>query len=66
MPRMKDDSTVEDAFANLAGKISQATGSFWTFSAALLIVLVGLLPVALLARGARRPAAAPSLPGSVL
>jgi len=37
---MKDDSAVEDLFAKLAGKISQATGSFWTFSAALLIVLV--------------------------
>lgn len=37
---MKDDSAVEDLFAKLAGKISQATGSFWTFSAALLVVLV--------------------------
>jgi low affinity Fe/Cu permease len=40
MPRMKEDSAIEDWFANLAGKISQATGSFWTFSAALAIVLV--------------------------
>jgi low affinity Fe/Cu permease len=40
MPAMKDDSSVEDLFARLAGKISQATGSFWTFSAALLVVLV--------------------------
>jgi low affinity Fe/Cu permease len=40
MPRMKDDSPVEELFANLAGKISQATGSFWTFSIALLVVLV--------------------------
>src|SRR5690349_24733939 len=39
MPAMKDDSSVEDLFAKLAGKISQATGSFWTFSAALLVVL---------------------------
>jgi low affinity Fe/Cu permease len=40
MPRMKDDSAVEEVFAKLAGKISQATGSFWTFSLALLVVLV--------------------------
>jgi len=40
MPRMKDDFALEEVFAKLAGKISQATGSFWTFSAALLIVLV--------------------------
>jgi low affinity Fe/Cu permease len=40
MPRMKDDSKVEEIFASLAGKISQATGSFWTFSVALLVVLV--------------------------
>lgn len=40
MPRMKDDSALEEIFAKLAGKISQATGSFWTFSAALLVVLV--------------------------
>jgi len=40
MPRMKEDSAIEDWFANLAGKISQATGSFWTFSAAFAIVLV--------------------------
>ena len=40
MPRMKDDSAVEEVFAKVAGKISQATGSFWTFSLALLVVLV--------------------------
>jgi low affinity Fe/Cu permease len=40
MPRMKDDSAIEEVFAKLAGKISQATGSFWTFSLALLVVLV--------------------------
>lgn len=40
MPRMKDDSAVEEVFAKLAAKISQATGSFWTFSIALLVVLV--------------------------
>jgi low affinity Fe/Cu permease len=40
MPPMKDDSAIEELFAKLAGKISQATGSFWTFSVALLIVLV--------------------------
>lgn len=40
MPRMKDDSAVEEWFAKLAGKISQAAGSFWTFSIALAIVLV--------------------------
>ena len=39
MPRMKDASAVEEVFAKLANKISQATGSFWTFSAALLVVL---------------------------
>jgi low affinity Fe/Cu permease len=37
---MKDDSAVEEVFARLAGKISQATGSFWTFSLALAVVLV--------------------------
>jgi low affinity Fe/Cu permease len=36
---MKEDSAVEEVFAKLASKISQATGSFWTFSGALLIVL---------------------------
>ena len=40
MPRMKDDSAVEEVFAKLAGKISQATGSSWNFSLALLVVLV--------------------------
>lgn len=40
MPRMKEESALEEVFAKLAGKISQATGSFWTFSVALLIVLV--------------------------
>jgi len=39
MPRMKEDSRIEEWFAALAGKISQATGSFWTFSIALAIVL---------------------------
>jgi low affinity Fe/Cu permease len=37
---MKDDNAVEELFANLAAKISQATGSFWTFAAALFVVLV--------------------------
>jgi low affinity Fe/Cu permease len=36
---MQEDSGIEDWFANLAGKISQATGSFWTFSIALAVVL---------------------------
>ena len=40
MPRMRDETAVEELFAKLAGKISQATGSFWTFSVALLVVLV--------------------------
>jgi low affinity Fe/Cu permease len=40
MAPMKDDSAVEEVFASFAGKISQATGSFWTFSAAVLVVLV--------------------------
>jgi len=40
MPRMKEDSRLEELFAGMAAKISQATGSFWTFTAALLIVLV--------------------------
>ncbi|MEN9581698.1 MAG: hypothetical protein RJA70_4707 [Pseudomonadota bacterium] len=35
-----EDTPVEDLFARLAGRISQATGSFWTFSAALGIVLI--------------------------
>src|SRR5882672_746168 len=39
MARMKD-SRVEELFAGMAGKISQATGSFWTFTFALLIVIV--------------------------
>src|SRR6187551_2312742 len=39
MPRMKHDSAVEEVFANVAGKVSQAAGSFWTFSLALLVVL---------------------------
>jgi len=34
------DSRVEELFAGMAGKISQATGSFWTFTFALLIVIV--------------------------
>jgi low affinity Fe/Cu permease len=37
---MKDDSAVEEVFANAAGKVSQAAGSFWTFSLAFLVVLV--------------------------
>jgi low affinity Fe/Cu permease len=37
---MKDINPVEDVFARLAGKVSQATGSFWTFALALLVVLV--------------------------
>src|SRR6266581_2087215 len=40
MARMKEDSRLEELFAGMAAKISQATGSFWTFTAALLIVLV--------------------------
>ena len=40
MPRMKDDSAIEELFAKVAGKVSQAAGSFWTFSLALLVVLV--------------------------
>jgi low affinity Fe/Cu permease len=39
MARMKEASAVEEIFAKLASKISQATGSFWTFSCALLVVL---------------------------
>jgi low affinity Fe/Cu permease len=37
---MKEDSAVEELFAKVAGKASQAAGSFWTFSLALLVVLV--------------------------
>jgi low affinity Fe/Cu permease len=37
---MKDDSAVEEVFASVAGKVSQAAGSFWTFSLAFLVVLV--------------------------
>ncbi len=40
MPRMKDDSRLQEVFANLATKVSQAAGSFWTFSVALAVVLV--------------------------
>jgi low affinity Fe/Cu permease len=40
MPRMTEDSPIEEWFAKLAGKISQATGSFWTFSVALAVVLI--------------------------
>jgi low affinity Fe/Cu permease len=36
---MKDATPVEDLFARLAAKASHATGSFWTFSLALLVVL---------------------------
>jgi low affinity Fe/Cu permease len=39
-PRMNEDNPVDEVFARLAAKISQATGSFWTFAAALFIVLV--------------------------
>jgi low affinity Fe/Cu permease len=37
---MKDDTAVEELFAKVASKASQAAGSFWTFSLALLVVLV--------------------------
>jgi low affinity Fe/Cu permease len=37
---MKDATPVEDLFARLAAKASQAAGSFWTFSLALLVVVV--------------------------
>ena len=37
---MKDASPVEELFARVAAKASQAAGSFWTFSLALLVVLV--------------------------
>jgi low affinity Fe/Cu permease len=37
---MKDASDVEELFAKIAGKTSQAAGSFWTFSVAVLVVLV--------------------------
>jgi low affinity Fe/Cu permease len=37
---MKDATPVEDLFARVAAKASQATGSFWTFSLAFLVVLV--------------------------
>ncbi|HKY35294.1 MAG TPA: low affinity iron permease family protein [Polyangiaceae bacterium] len=37
---MKDVTSVEELFARLAGKVSQAAGSFWTFALALLVVLV--------------------------
>lgn len=37
---MKEDSAVEEAFAKVAGKTSQAAGSVWTFSVALLVVLL--------------------------
>jgi low affinity Fe/Cu permease len=37
---MKDDSALEELFAKVAGKASVAAGSFWTFSLALLVVLV--------------------------
>src|SRR5690242_19926041 len=37
---MKDASRTEEVFARLAGRVSQAAGSFWTFSVALLVVLV--------------------------
>jgi low affinity Fe/Cu permease len=34
------DSRIEELFAGMATKISQATGSFWTFSLALAVVLI--------------------------
>jgi low affinity Fe/Cu permease len=37
---MKDATPVEDLFARLAAKTSQAAGSFWTFALALLVVVV--------------------------
>lgn len=37
---MKEDSAVEEVFAKVAGKTSQAAGSVWTFSVALLVVLL--------------------------
>ncbi|HEY6077900.1 MAG TPA: low affinity iron permease family protein [Polyangiaceae bacterium] len=37
---MKDASAVEELFAKIAGKTSQAAGSFWTFSAALLVIVI--------------------------
>jgi low affinity Fe/Cu permease len=37
---MKDATPVEDLFARLAAKASQAAGSFWTFALALLVVVV--------------------------
>jgi low affinity Fe/Cu permease len=40
MRRMRDENAVEEVFAKLAGKISLATGSFWTFALALLVVIV--------------------------
>jgi low affinity Fe/Cu permease len=40
LPRMRDDSAVEELFAKVAGKTSQAAGSVWAFTAALLVVLL--------------------------
>ena len=37
---MEKDSATEELFAKVAGKVSQATGSVWSFSVALLVVLV--------------------------
>ncbi len=37
---MKDDSAVEELFAKVAGKTSQAAGSVWAFTAAMSVVLV--------------------------
>ncbi len=37
---MDKDSGIEELFAKVASKTSQAAGSFWTFSVALLVVLV--------------------------
>ena len=37
---MKEDSAVEELFAKVAGKTSQAAGSVWAFTAAMLVVLM--------------------------
>ncbi len=37
---MNENSWLEDVFARMAGRVSQATGSFWTFSVAVLVVLI--------------------------
>ena len=40
---MSMKETIEDKFALLAAKVSVATGSFWAFSGALLIIAVWAL-----------------------